>query len=150
VLAWAREALSGSAAVDALSAGPDGVLSAVANRQDKGVRDEGLAHEANHDDSAALLGRWQPAREERHVALTGLPTDGSPLSPEPSRTVFGDVPQQLGPFHVMPDLTQGIVRAVANARQRLGQTQPTWTRGRPSSQETAARRVARQRQNSPQ
>jgi hypothetical protein len=119
----------------------------VDNRQYKRVMDEVRDHDANHDDIKALLGRLQTALDDRHLALKGITTDGSPLYPEPIRKVFGDVPPQLCPFHVMKDRTQGILRAVAKERERLGQTKPTLTRGRPSSKEKEARRLARKSKN---
>jgi hypothetical protein len=146
-LEWALEAFSGYAAVDERYEGPDCVRSAVDNRQDKRVMDEVLEHEANHDDSEACLGRLKTALDDRPLALKGLTTDGSPRYPEPMRTVFGDVPHQLCTFHVMKDLTKGIWRAVAKERERWGQTKPKLTRGRPSSKEKEARRLARKSKN---
>src|SRR5262249_32807290 len=50
-------------------------------------------------------------------------------------------------FHVMKDLTKGIWRAVAKDRERLGQTKPKLQRGRPSSKDKEARRLARKSKN---
>lgn len=108
---------------------------------------EVLDHDANHDDIKALLGRLKTALDDRHLALKGITTDGSPLYPEPIRKVFGDVPHQLCTFHVMKDLTKGILRAVAKERERLGQTKPKLKRGRPSSKDKEARRLARKSKN---
>jgi hypothetical protein len=104
---------------------------------------EVLDHDANHDDIEAFLGRLKSALDERQLVLKGITTDGSPLYPEPIRKVFGDVPHQLCIFHVMKELTQGIVQAVARERKRLAQTKPKLKRGRPSSKEKEARRLAR-------
>jgi hypothetical protein len=146
-LEWALEAFSGYAAVDELYEGPYCVLSAVDNRPYKRVMYEGLDHDANHDDIEAFLGRLKTALDDRHLALKGITTDGSPLYPEPIRKVFGDVPHQLCTFHVMKDLTKGILRAVATERERLGQTKPKLKRGRPSSKDKEARRLARKSKN---
>ena len=59
------------------------------------------------------------------------------------RTVFGAVAHQICPFHVLKELTQGVLRAVAQERERLTKSKPTLKRGRPSSKEKAARRLAR-------
>src|SRR6266446_8890752 len=142
-LAWALEAFAGYAAVDELYEGPYGVLSAVDNRQDKRVWYEVLDHDATHTDIAAFLGRLKTALDERGVALKGITTDGSALYPEPIRIVFGDVPPQLCPFHIIKDLTQGVLKAVAKERERLARSKPKVKRGRPSSKEHAARRRAR-------
>ena len=77
------------------------------------------------------------------MALQGITTDGSALYPEPIRTVFGEVAHQICTFHVLKELTQGILRAVAAERDRLAKSKPKLKRGRPSSKEQAARRLAR-------
>ena len=59
------------------------------------------------------------------------------------RTVFGAVAHQICPFHVLKELTQGVLRAVVQERKRLTKSKPTLKRGRPSSKEKAARRLAR-------
>ena len=104
---------------------------------------EVLYHDPNHYDSEALLRRLQTALDKRDLALKGITTDGAALSPEPIRTVFGAVPHQLCPFHVIKELTQGVLKAVATARDRLAKSKTTLKRGRPSSPDKAARRVAR-------
>ena len=53
------------------------------------------------------------------------------------------MPHQLCPFHVIKELTQGVLRAVASERERLPTSKPKLKRGRPSSTDKAARRVAR-------
>src|SRR5712692_8888008 len=142
-LEWALEAFSGYAAVDELYEGPYCVLSAVDNRQYKRVLYEVLDHDATHTDIEAFLGRLTTALDERGLALKGITTDGSALYPEPIRIVFGDVPHQLCTFHMIKDLTKGVLKAVANERERLARSKPKVKRGRPSSKEQAARRRAR-------
>jgi len=145
-LAWALETFAGSAAVDARSAGPYGVLSAVDNRQDKRGVYAGLDHAPSPTDLEAFLGRFKPALDARGLPLKGITTDGSQRSPDPLRTVFGAVPHPMWTFHVIKALTKGIVKAVAKARERLATVKPQVKRGRPASQEKAARRLARQSQ----
>jgi hypothetical protein len=142
-LAWALEAFSGYAAVDELYEGRYGVLSAVDKRQYKRVLYEVLDHDPSHGDIEAFLGRLKTALDDRELELKGLTTDGSALYPEPIRTVFGDVPHQLCTFHVIKDLTTGVLKAVAQERERLGKSKPKLKRGRPSSKEKEARRLAR-------
>ena len=129
-LEGALEAFAGDAAVDALSAGPSCGLSAVAKRQCKRVVYEGLDHDPTHDDIEAFLGRLKTALDDRELERKGLTTDGSALSPEPIRKVFGDVPHQLCTFHVIKDLTKGVLKAVAKERERLGKSKPKLKRGR--------------------
>jgi hypothetical protein len=143
VLEGALEAFSGYAAVDELYEGPYCVLAAVDHRQSKRGMYAVLDHDPIHDDIEAFLGRLKTALDDRHLTLQGITTDGSPLYPEPIRTVFGDVPHQRCTFHVIKDLTKGVLKAVATARERLAQSKPKLKRGRPSSKEKAARRMAR-------
>jgi hypothetical protein len=142
-LEWALEAFSGYAAVDELYEGRYCVLSAVDNRQYKRVLYEVLDHDPSHGDIEAFLGRLKTALDARNLTLKGITTDGSALYPEPIRTVFGDVPHQLCTFHVLKELTKGIVKAVAKERERLAQSKPKVKRGRPSSKDKEARRLAR-------
>src|SRR2546421_10104209 len=106
-------------AADELYEGPACVLSAVDNRQYKRMLYAVLDHDPNHDDITVFLGRLKTALADRDLELKGITTDGSALYPEPIRTVFGDVRHQLCTFHVIKDLTQGVLKAVATERGRL-------------------------------
>ena len=112
------------------------------------MRDKGLAHDPNHDDITAFLGRLQTALAARDLGLRGITTDGSALYPEPIRTVFGEVTHQMCPFHVLKELPQGILSAVAAERNRLATSTPKLKRGRPASTDQVARRLARQSKQS--
>ncbi len=101
------------------------MLSAVDNRQYKRMLYEVLDHDPSHDDITAFLFRLTAALDARTLHLQGLTTDGSALSPEPIREVCGEVPHQLCPFHVIKDLPQGVLRAVASERERLAKSTPT-------------------------
>jgi hypothetical protein len=142
-LDWALEAFSGYVAADELSEGPYGVLSVVDNRQYKRILYAVLDHDPSHDDIPALLWRLKGALDARDLALKGITTDGSALYPEPIREVFGEVPHQLCTFHVIAELVKGVLRAVASERERLAKSKPKLKRGRPSSKDKAARRLAR-------
>ena len=142
-LDWALESFSGYVAADELYEGPYCVLSAVDNRRYKRILYAVLDHDPTHDDITAFLGRLKTALAERALTLQGITTDGSALYPEPIRTVFGAVAHQICTFHVLKELTQGVLRAVAKERARLTKSKPKLKRGRPSSKEHAARRLAR-------
>jgi len=114
VLDWALETFSGYLAADELYEGPYCVLSAVDNRHYKRILYEVLDHDPNHEDIKIFLRRLQAALAERALELKGITTDGSALYPEPIREVFGEVPHQLCTFHVIKDLTKGVLRAVAS------------------------------------
>jgi hypothetical protein len=143
-LDWALESFSGYVAADELYEGPYCVLSVVDNRAYKRILYEVLDRDPTHDDITALLQRLKRALTARDLALQGITTDGSPLYPEPIRTVFGDMAHQICTFHVLKELTQGILRAVAAERSRLTNSKPKLKRGRPSSKDKVARRLARQ------
>ena len=142
-LDWALEAFSGYVAADELYEGPYCVLSAVDNRHYKRILYQVLDHDPNHDDIKAFLGRLKEALDARDLALKGITTDGSALYPEPIRTVFGEVAHQICTFHVLKELTQGILSAVATERNRLAKSKPKLKRGRPASKDKVARRLAR-------
>ena len=142
-LDWALEAFSGYVAADELYEGPYCVLSAVDNRQYKRMLYAVLDHDPSHADITAFLGRLKTALDARNLTLKGITTDGSALYPDPIRQVFGDVPHQLCTFHVIKELTKGILKAVATERERLAQSKPKLKRGRVSPKEKAARRSAR-------
>lgn len=116
-LDWALASFSGSVAADELYEGPSCVLSVVDNRQYKRMLYKVLDHDPTHPDITAFLERLKTALTDRDLGLQGITTDGSPLYPEPIRIVFGDVPHQICTFHVLKELTQGILRAVAAARK---------------------------------
>lgn len=142
-LDWALEAFSGYVAVDELYEGPYCVLSAVDNRQYKRILYAVLDHDPTHDDIKAFLERLKAALDARDLALQGITTDGSALYPEPITAVFGDVPHQLCTFHVIAELVKGILRALASERKRLETSRPKLKRGRPSSKDQKAQRLAR-------
>ena len=143
-LEWALEAFSGDVALDELYEGRYGVLSAVDHRPYKRIWYEGLDHDPNHDDIRAFLGRLKKALTARELALKGITTDGSALYPEPIREVFGEVPHPICTFHVIAELVKGVRRAVAAEHKRLAKSKPKLKRGRPSSKDKKACRLARQ------
>jgi hypothetical protein len=145
----ALESFAGSVAADELYDGPSCVLSVVDKRASKRMLYAVLDHDPSHDDITAFLGPLKRALDNRALALQGITTDGSPLSPEPIRTVFGQVPHQICTFHVLQELTPGLRRAVAAERRRLAQSKPKLQRGRPSSKDKTARRLARKSQQIP-
>jgi hypothetical protein len=103
-----------------------------------------VVHDPTHEDITRFLRRFQRALEARGLALLGITTDGSSLSPGPIAEVFGPVPHQVCQFHVIAELTQAILKAVAKVRRHLKKELPKLPRGRPSAaQKTAVRRKKR-------
>jgi Transposase len=76
------------------------------------------------------------------LTVHGVTTDGSDLYPPAIGAVFGAVPHQVCTFHVLRDVTQAVLSAVAQERKRLAASAPKLPRGRPSK---AARRAARRK-----
>lgn len=142
-LDWALADVSGYVAADELYDGPFCMLSAVDNRCYKRILYDVLDHAPNHEDIRTFLHRLKTALEGRDLTLRGMTTDGSPLYPEPLAEVFPGVPHQRCQFHVVKELTKGILKAVAKERERLAQAKPKLKRGRPSSKEKTARRLTR-------
>lgn len=134
---------SGYIAADELYDGPFCVLSIVDNRTFRRILYEVLDHNPTHADIERFFRRFLSLLKERGLDLKGITTDGSSLYPEPISSVFGDVPHQVCEFHVIKELTEAVLRAVAKVRKDLAATKPKLGRGRPST--AAARKTARRR-----
>jgi hypothetical protein len=134
---------SGYIAADELYDGPFCVLSIVDNRTFRRIIFEVLDHDPTHADIEGFFRRFRSLLKERGLELKGITTDGSNLYPEPISKVFDDVPHQSCEFHVLKELTKGVLRAVAKVRKELAASKPKLGRGRPSS--AAARKAARRR-----
>src|SRR5712692_4593822 len=132
-LDWALADFSGYVAADAWYDGPFCMLSVVDNRCDKRLLSEVLAHDPTHKDLRAFLGRLHTALVAHGLTLFGITTDGSALSPEPLREVFGKVPHHLCQFHIVAEVVKAVLGAVASARKSLAAQQPPRRTGRPST-----------------
>jgi len=91
-------------------------------------------------DVETFFRRFHDALKARGLAVHGVTTDGSALYPEPIAAVFGDIPHQVCTFHVLREVTNAVLSAVAGERKRLAAGAPKLPRGRPGSK--AARRAA--------
>jgi hypothetical protein len=142
-LDWALSDFSGYIAADELYDGPFCVLSIVDNRTFKRISYQVLDRDPTSKDIEAFFRRFHAALEARGLVLKGITTDGSALYPEAIATVFGAVPHQLCTFHVLKEVTQAVLSAVAKLRKDLASGAPKLARGRPSSK--AAKRAARRK-----
>jgi hypothetical protein len=140
-LDWALADFSGYVAADARYDGSFCMLSAVDNRRDKRLLSDVVDHDPTHDDIRAFLRRVHTALSARALTLVGVTTDGSALAPVPLREVFGEVPHHICLFHIVAEVGNAVLGAVASARQGLAAHQPTRRRGRPST--PAAKQAAR-------
>jgi hypothetical protein len=107
------------------------VLSIVDNCTFKRLFFQVLVHDPTHDDMIAFFQHFQRTLQARQLTVCGITTDGSPLYPAAITAVFGPVPHQICEFHILKDLNQAILRAVAQVRKQLAAQQPKLKRGRP-------------------
>ena len=122
-------------AIDELYDGPFCVLSIVDNRTFKRLFYHVLDHDPAQEDMIAFFQRFQTAVQVRQLTVHGITTDGSPLYPAAIAVVFGSVPHQLCEFHILKDVNQAVLRAVAQVRKQLAAQQPKLTRGRPTREQ---------------
>jgi len=94
-------------------------------------------------DVEAFFRRFHAAVTARGSAVKGVTTDGSALYPEPIAAVFGAVPHQVCTFHVLREVVQAVLSAVAQQRKALTAGAPKLPRGRPGTK--AAKRAARRK-----
>ena len=134
-LAWALADFSGYVAIDELYDGPFCVLSIVDNRTFKRLFYQVLDHDPAQADMIVFFQGFQAALQVRALTVRGITTDGSPLYPAAIEAVFGSVPHQLCEFHILKDVNQAVLRAVAQVRKQLAAQQPRLQRGRPTPQQ---------------
>lgn len=134
---------SGYIAVDELYDGPFCVLSIVDNHRFNRLVYDVLGHSPTHEDITRFFRRFKQILNAKGLKLFGITSDGSPLYPEPIKTVFGDIPHQICEFHVLKEINKTILKAVAQVRKKLKEQQPKLSRGRPAS--ASARKAARRK-----
>jgi hypothetical protein len=134
---------SGYVTADELYDGPFCVLSLVDNHTFKRLDYQVLAHDATQAAVLAFFQRFQARLAARQLRVQAITTDGSALYPPAIAAVFGDIPHQVCQFHVLADLSQAVLHAVAHVRKTLAAHQPKRQRGRPAKHE---RPQVRQRQ----
>jgi hypothetical protein len=132
-LDWALADFSGYLAADELYDGPFCLLSIVDNRTFKRLFFQVLDHAPKHEDMIAFFGRFQAVLQARQLTVKGITTDGSALYPAAIQVVWGDLPHQICEFHILKDLNQAVLRAVAQVRKQLAVQQPKLKRGRPKA-----------------
>jgi hypothetical protein len=142
-LNWALADFSGYLAADELYDGPFCILSIVDNRTFKRLFFQVLDHDPNHEDMIAFFGRFQVALQARQLTVKGITTDGSALYPSAIQAVWGELPHQICEFHILKDLNQAVLRAVAQVRKQLATKQPKLKRGRPKADQ---KKLAQKRQ----
>jgi len=130
-LEWAFANFSGYLAADELYDGPFCVLSIVDNRTFKRLFFQVLDHAPSQEDVISFFKRFQIALAARQLTVKGITTDGSALYPAAIQAIWGDLPHQICEFHILKELNQAVLRAVAQVRKQLAAQQPKLKRGRP-------------------
>jgi hypothetical protein len=146
-LARALENFSGYIALDELYDGPFCVLSLVDNRAFTRLTYRVLERDPTQVNIRAFLGGFRAHLDARNLVVLGITTDGSDLYPVPLEVVFPGVPHQVCEFHVLKEITQAVLRALAKVRKELKAALPRRPRGRPpKAQAKETRRARRQEQ----
>jgi hypothetical protein len=123
--------------------GPFCVLSIVDNRTYKRLFYRVLEHSPKQGDIEDFFGCFQAVLQARQLVVKGITTDGSSLYPAALSEVFGEVPHQLCQFHIVRDINQAVLSAIAPVRKSLTARTPKVGRGRPTAK---TRKLVRQGQ----
>ena len=111
------------------------MLSIVDNRRFKRLVYEVLDHNPTHADIRSFFEHFKATLDARGLSVRGITTDASPLYPVPIAEVFGPVPHQICPFHIVAEITKAVLKAAAQVRKALAAQRPKLPRGRPASKQ---------------
>lgn len=132
---------SGYIAADEAYDGPFCILFIVDNHNFRRLYYEVLDHDPEHKDIERFFRRFKKHLDARGLSVRGITTDGSPLYPEPIKTVFGQIDHQICQFHVMQEINKQVLKALAWVRRQLDARKVKCGRGRPGGKQ--AKRAAR-------
>lgn len=135
---------SGYLAIDEVYDGPFCILSAVDNHKYNRLSFRVLDHDPTHEDVRSFLAQLKAELDKRGLLVKGITTDGSSLYPTPLAELWPAVPHQVCRFHILRDITQAVLHAVAKLRKELVAKIPVRKRGRPSMKTKEDRAKARQ------
>ena len=102
-----------------------------------------LDHDPSQRDVREFFGQFKVHLDARGLKVLGVTTDGSSLYPEVIQEVFPGARHQICQFHVLKEITQAVLHAVAKVRKELKAQQPALPRGRPSRANQAQARKAK-------
>jgi transposase len=103
-----------------------------------------LDHDPNQQDVREFFADFKAHLDARGLKVLGITTDGSPLYPDVIAKLFPEAAHQVCQFHVLKEITQAVLHAVAKVRKELKAKQPPLPRGRPSrANRTQARKAKR-------
>ncbi len=100
-----------------------------------------LDHDPRSSDIVDFFRGFQAKLQTRALVVKAITTDGSALYPSAIAAVFGPIAHQICEFHVLKDLSQAVIRAVAQVRKQLSSQKPALGRGRPAQAQRAAART---------
>jgi hypothetical protein len=145
-LARALEKFSGSIALDERYDGPFCVLSLVDNRAFTRLTYRVLEHDPTQVEIHAFLCDFKAHLDARNLKAVGITTGGSDLYPVPLEVVFPDAPHQVCESHVLQEITQAVLHALAKVRKELKAAIPPRPRGRPPKAQAKETRRAQRRE----
>jgi hypothetical protein len=119
------------------------VLSIVDNHLFERLAYRVLEHAPTQDDIREFMGSFKARLDARGLSVLGITTDGSSLYPVVVRELFPDARHQVCQFHVLKEITQAVLHAVAKVRKELKGKQPAMPRGRPAKAQLAAARKSK-------
>ncbi len=137
------ETFSGYLAADEVYDGPFCILSIVDNRTFGRLAYRVLEHDPTQEDIRAFFGDFKAQLDARGLKVLGITTDGSALYPVVIKDLFPEARHQVCEFHVLKEITQAVLHAVAKVRKELKAQQPALPRGRPSKARQAQTRKAK-------
>lgn len=130
---WALENFSGYLAADEIYDGPFCVLFAVDSRHQRRLAYEVLEHDPTHEDIERFFRKVDRMLTARGLTVAGITTDGSPLYPDPIRTIWPKARHQVCEFHVIKEIVKDVLRVVSKLRKALSAKIPKLPAGRPST-----------------
>jgi hypothetical protein len=138
---------AGYLAIDEVYDGPFCILSVVDNRRYNRLAFRVLEDSPTQDDVRVFLKEFKGQLDKRGLEVRGITTDGSSLYPVVLAQLWPDARHQLCQFHVIKEITQAVLHALAKLRKELTAKIPERPRGRPSKeQQPLARQAKRQKQ----
>jgi len=142
----ALKTFSGYLAADEVYDGPFCVLALVDNHSFQRLAYRVLDHAPNQQDVRDFFAPFRAHLDARGLKVRAITTDGSSLYPDVIAEVFPGAAHQVCQFHVLKEITQAVLHAVAKVRKELKAKQPPLPRGRPSKAHQAAARTAKRTQ----
>jgi hypothetical protein len=103
-----------------------------------------LEHDPTQDDMLAFLSAFKGQLDRRGLSVPGITTDGSSLYPKVLKGLWPKARHQICDFHVIKEITQAVLRALAKLRKGMAAQIPKQPRGRPSKERQAEARLMAQ------